>query len=97
MGLDIAFSRAAALGAGCTIEVSRIGTDREADAALAEGDHMMAVYYRTTQHLLKVPGIEWHLDAGCGEDCVVRANKWGVVYAPLTAWLKSHGIEWTEF
>lgn len=28
---------------------------------------------------------------------VVRANKWGNTYDPLTAWLRTNNIEWSEF
>lgn len=30
-------------------------------------------------------------------DYVIRANKWGHVYGPMTNWLKVHHISWSEF
>ena len=47
--------------------------------------------------LVQVPGMDWWVeDTGASEQIMVRANKWGRTYEPLTEWLKAHGIEWVE-
>ena len=38
----------------------------------------------------------WVNDEGL-DTYIVRANKWGRTYKPLTEWLTYNAIEWSEF
>ena len=38
----------------------------------------------------------WVNDEGL-DTCIVRANRWGMTYKPLTEWLTYNAIEWSEF
>ena len=100
MGLDIAFNRAAALDAGLVIEVLKNATEQE--IAEAESDYppgdLYLEYLRDTTRCIRVPGENFYTEDGGGtDDIVVRANKWGRIYAPLTHWLKANNITWSEF
>lgn len=49
---------------------------------------------------IEVPGTNNIVADGgvdCSEDIIVRANRWGRVYEPLTRWLSENDITWTEF
>lgn len=44
-----------------------------------------------------VPGTDINVSADHIEDSIcVRANQWGRVYAPMTAWLIDNNITWKE-
>jgi hypothetical protein len=46
---------------------------------------------------IRVPGMNhWVEDVGV-DQVIVRANKWGHTYEPLTNWLKVNNIGWSEF
>lgn len=104
MGLDVAFNREQAVAAG--IEQTRIRNGSDKDIALAEADEADGMpnqpgyleWLYTEEPCVRVPGmVHWVEDTGGSNDIVVRANRWGDTYAPLTRWLKANGIEWTEF
>jgi hypothetical protein len=98
MGLDIAFNKAAALTAGLQITYERNGTDEQIAAAIdaAEDDTYIGWLQRVAE-MVHIPDTEFCTE-NCGvNDIVIRANKWGSIYAPMTAWLKAHNITWSEF
>jgi len=91
MGLDVAFSTKLALQAGLKItigyndwsELREDGYDDAKDSLCYE---------------MAVPNADHFVDADVMlENIVVRANKWGNTYAPLTTWLKDNNIPWSEF
>lgn len=98
MGLDIAFNKAAALAAGIQTSAVRNGTDEDIAQAKAEGaDAGYVEWLAEVVEVIHVPDTDLQVHAySSAEDFFVRANKWGMVYAPLTQWLKSHGIAWSE-
>jgi len=88
VGLDISFSREKAIKAGIILEAEY---DRD---------------YKEIVEVVKLPepygDAAWRINDGFvrGEPCekiAVRANMWGVFYAPLTKWLDDNQIEWEEF
>jgi len=46
---------------------------------------------------IKVPGTDHYVSNDGVRNIVVRANKWGRTYYPLTAWLTANNIPWEEF
>lgn len=55
-------------------------------------------YAEDEEEIVAVPGCEHFVsNDGAGDNIVVRANKWGNTYAPLTEWLTEHSIPWSEF
>jgi hypothetical protein len=104
MGLDIAFNREAANRAGIETDYLRNSTDDDIIDALIErlvngafmygDDHFK--WLTEMRQCVKVPGTEYWLNADGVDDYIVRANKWGVAYEPLTNWLRANNIEWTE-
>lgn len=95
MGLDIAFSRQAAEDAGMKYTLVRNGTKEEIDAALDIGDHDHAHWLRSYSDCYIIPGTDLVVeDGGDDEHIIVRANKWGRVYEPLTRWLNENSIPW---
>jgi hypothetical protein len=98
MGLDISFSRKEAIEAGMETTAMRNGSD--ASIQLAEEDEADGRYLEwlyEVQQVIRVPGMEhWVNDEGL-DTCIVRANKWGMTYKPLTEWLTYNAIEWSEF
>ena len=103
MGLDVAFNREQALRAGLTLKIERLGTDEQIERAkqdIADGneDPDYLDFLTKIETLVKVPNADHYTDdGGTDTDIIVRANKWGYTYAPLTEWLASKGIEWSEF
>ena len=96
MGLDIAFNRKAAIDAGLHLETMRRGSEEDIAETYIDPDHMAwlmeeitCIHVPFAQHLVE--------DDGDDERIIIRANKWGRTYHPLTMWLKLHGIEWDEF
>ena len=100
MGLDIAFNRKQAIEAGLVLTKERNGTDDAIARAKELGDTEYLKYLNGVSECVKVPGAN-HLVYSGGStddiDIIVRANKWGRTYAPLTQWLKANNIEWSEF
>ena len=92
MGLDVSFSTKLALQAGLkiTIGYNDYADLREDgyDDAKDELCYVMEVPYAPSRLV----------DADVMlENIVVRANKWGETYGPLTTWLKDNNIPWSEF
>lgn len=100
MGLDVAFSRKAALEAGMEVKLERRSTLEEVAEAKASGTYSTdyLAWLGEQVELIRLPtGGHW-LECGLDpETYVVRANRWGVTYAPLTRWLEANNIEWSEF
>jgi len=103
MGLDISFSRKEAIEAGMETSAMRNGSDESirkaerdiAEGVLDDGDYVKWLY--EVQQVVRVPGMEhWVHDEGL-DTCIVRANKWGSTYKPLTEWLTYNTIQWSEF
>ena len=100
MGLDIAFNRAQALKAGLVLtEPKPRGTEEEIQDAEMRDDASYIQYLRTEEVLVQVPGTTGHYvsDDGPETTIIVRANKWGSTYEPLTKWLIEKNIKWSEF
>jgi hypothetical protein len=99
MGLDIAFNRGAAIKAGLILTQERNGTDDYIAWAKAnDEDTDFIAYLERVENVVQVPGTNLHVcDDGIGDSIIVRANKWGSVYAPLTTWLHANNITWSEF
>jgi hypothetical protein len=100
MGLDVAFNRQAAIDAGLHFETLTNGTEDDVAyfSALPDADPEHLAWLKESTTCIQVPGQDYYVaDDGGAEDVVVRANKWGRTYLPLTLWLKANGIEWTEF
>ena len=76
-------------------DIARTEAD-EADGMPNQPGYLDWLYAK--EPCVRVPGMEhWVEDNGGGDNIVVRANKWGHTYAPLTQWLKANNIEWDEF
>lgn len=100
MGLDIAFNREAAIKAGLVIKQERNGSEASIAAAKADPheDTDYVAYLERVENVVDVPGTALRVaDGGDAEDIIVRANRWGSVYEPLTDWLATNKILWTEF
>ena len=98
MGLDIAFNRATAVAAGMEYKVGPRSTPESIAEAVAEGHEPDFIEWLSTpEKMIRVPGMEHWVADGGHEDIVVRANPGGMVYGPLTTWLKAKGITWDEF
>lgn len=98
MGLDIAFNKAAAIAAGLKLSKSINGTEQSIAIAKSCGDDPEYLAWLQKEiELVHVPGTEFVTDNGGVDDIVIRANKWGQIYAPMTTWLKANNIEWSEF
>lgn len=98
MGLDVAFNRQQALNAGLKLVNESNGTSEQIAEAMLEGDNQYANWLAQTTEYIVCPENEY-LVANGGVDgmIVVRANKWGQIYAPLTNWLIANNIQWSEF
>lgn len=101
MGLDVSFDRAAALAAGLQIVTETNGTLDDIARAKSqrhpEHDPDYYAWLTREEDFVIVPftGQLVH-DTGFGDIIMVRANKWGQVYYPLTRWLSEHNITWDE-
>jgi hypothetical protein len=94
MGLDIGFNRKAAEKAGLVFKtLPNDGTYDEDD------DPEYISWCKDSHECIAVPNTDHYVsnDSGSDEHVVVRANRWGSTYYPLTAWLTDHGITWDEF
>lgn len=99
MGLDLYFNKQKAIAAGLRLVTETNGTAEEIARAKqqtdADADYLD--WLKEECQVIDVPNSEYRVVAiDCGDDLVVRANKWGNVYAPLTTWLKSKDISWDE-
>lgn len=100
MGLDIAFDRKKAVSAGIVMKMIPNG-DAES-IARAEADECpdpdYIAWLKAEEPCIQVPGMTgWVSDGGGKDDFIVRANRWGFVYGPLTDWLRANDIQWDEF
>lgn len=98
MGLDVSFNRARALEAGLEMVMERNASDESIAQAIAEKDNPEFIQWmQQTVECVRVPGREYLVENGGVDDVIIlRANRWGNTYAPLTEWLKTHNIEWDE-
>ena len=94
MGLDLAFDRRKAKQAGLKFEI--IPNDGSFDE---DDDPAYIEWCKSSTECIQIPGCDWYVsnDASGDKSVIVRANKWGSTYAPLTNWLKEHNITWKEF
>ena len=105
MGLDIAFNRAKAIAAGLVLKKDTNGTEEDIRRVEARSQEKNSHYdqgyidwLKEDVTLVAVPNTNHYVqDDGLGSLIVVRANRWGSTYAPLTQWLKQHNIVWSEF
>lgn len=97
MGLDVAFNREKALAAGLKVRMV-VGTEDDIAKAKANGaDQDYLDYLSKPEECIEVPGTDFLASNDGIDSIVVRANKWGRIYEPLTTWLKANNIEWSEF
>lgn len=102
MGLDIYFSKAKALAAGLVITEETNGTPEDIARASEDCppfsvDQDYIKWLSEKSSVTQVPGTDYLVNVDVMEDgLAIRANRWGTTYAPLTAWLTKHGIEWSE-
>ena len=99
MGLDIRFNRSEALAAGMEVRTVRNGDDHDIQIAQEyESDPEYVAWLQESSECVIIPFTDAPVtNDGIGDTIVVRANKWGSNYLPLTCWLKRHNIEWDEF
>jgi hypothetical protein len=98
MGLDVSFSRSKAIAAGMQLKMLRNGTDEESRAAYEQGDDSYAQWLLQEEECIEIPTVGGYTsNHGCDDRISVRANKWGMIYYPLTAWLRENGILWDEY
>lgn len=104
MGLDVSFNKELAINAGLITTIMTNGTAEEIEQAKLDPDCVDHYYiaWLEQEHLhIQVPGCEPVIYVDATDDCdgnlIVRANKWGRVYGPLTEWLLENKIEWMEF
>lgn len=106
MGLDISFSKAKAIEAGMVLTIERRGTDSEIaeyKASTASDDdpdylkYLVGSYVHARIFLgIGLGNKSFEVDGYANDTLFVRANKWGNLYAPLTAWLSANQISWIE-
>lgn len=99
MGLDISFDRAKALAAGMEVRTVRNGDDHDFQIVQEyESDPEYIQWLQESSECVIIPFTGALVtNDGVGDTIIVRANKWGSNYLPLTLWLKHHNIEWDEF
>ena len=99
MGMDVAFNRKAALKAGLVVFTDKVGTEESiAQAEGEEGNYPGYLEYLSREReYVQVPNAFHSIENDGVDEIVVRANKWGASYAPLTEWLKANNITWSEF
>ena len=100
MCLDIAFSRSLALAAGATLTKHREGTDEQiANAKLdIPVDTFYVQYLESVNEYFQFPNYPYIIsNSGTDNSIIIRANKWGSLYKPLTEWLINNNITWSEF
>lgn len=99
MGLDISFDRNKAFAAGMRFKIVPNGTEDDLRRAhLYDESEDYIQWLQESSECAIIPFTEALVEnCGAGDTVVVRANKWGKNYLPLTLWLKHHNIEWDEF
>lgn len=99
MGLDISFDRSEAVAAGMEFKTVRNGDDHDYQIAQEyDSDPAYISWLQESSECVIIPFTGALVaNDGIGDTIIVRANKWGNNYLPLTRWLKYHNIEWGEF
>lgn len=99
MGLDVSFDRNKALAAGLQTKIVHNGSDSDLQMAVKIGeDEDYIQWLQESSECVIIPFTEAFVtNDGVGDRIIVRVNKWGRNYLPLTLWLKHHNIEWDEF
>ena len=102
MGLNISFNRQTASNAGLKFKTMCNGSDEDiafhSNLDNENADPEFLEWLESESVCIRVPYTEFYVeDGGDEENIVVRANKWGRVYEPLTNWLKLNNIPWDEF
>ena len=98
MGLDISFNREKAIAAGLVLSQMANGTeDSIAEAQSQHDDTGYLEWLMRIEEVVHVPGTNMVTTNDGVDAIVIRANKWGSIYGPMTTWLKANNIEWTEF
>lgn len=98
MGLDVSFNREQAVAAGLKVFTDTNGDPKDiARARAANDDPDYLAWLQREEEFICIPGTERVVHTDSGDRIIVRANKWGYVYEPLTNWLKANNIEWDEF
>jgi hypothetical protein len=98
MGLDISFNRKQAENAGMEFSLRRNASLKTIADAIGDPDTGYLEWLKSSTNYLKVPNSEHYVsDDGDPACIIVRANKWGITYKPLTDWLTANRIEWHEF
>lgn len=102
MGLDISFNRKAAVAAGLVISKDCNGDAATIAFAKSDPDCDPAylAWLQREDEFIEVPNAGLFVSSDGFPDSeylVVRANKWGRVYAPLTQWLQANNITWGEY
>ena len=94
MGLDVGFNRKAAVKAGLKLEIVPNDGRYDEDDPQDYIDWCLA-----SSEVVYIPGTDHCVtnDSGSDKHIVVRANKWGSTYYPLTEWLTANNIPWDEF
>ena len=93
MGLNLIFERKVAEEAGLVFKViPNNGTYDEGD------DPTYIAWCKASSECIQVPGQEYYVqnDSSYDDFVMVRANKWGSTYEPLTKWLEANQIKWSE-
>ena len=99
MGLDLSFNKQQALAAGLIITLETNGNQDMIEAAIINNDDPDYIQWlKSDVYVMHVPTTDIKVDISIGYGLIiVRANKWGRVYEPLTDWLKAKNINWEEY
>ena len=106
MGMDVSFSRKDAINSGLKLVRATNGSPesiKEAELEAKENPSERGMGYlkwlQREEELVKVPFTDLLVcnDSSDDETIVVRANRWGQVYRPLTTWLRNNRIIWDEW
>lgn len=100
MGLDVQFNITKAVEAGLILRDQANGSPEElALASKQEASPDYIAWLMEVETVMEVPnrdGIYIHAEIHA-DSIIVRANKWGLTYIPLTDWLREHSITWEEY
>jgi len=99
MGLDILFNKDKAVKAGLILTYEQNGTEEEIKYAMENDDRSYASWLCKSSLVLQVPYADHKViteETNIG-NLIVRANKWGQTYAPLTRFLEENDIAWDEY
>ena len=101
MGLDLYFDAAAFKAIpGVDFKSMPNSTPKELEMALRYSayDTDYIEWLKEETPVFRIPDYPYWREYSEGQEVfIVRANKWGDFYTPLTNLLKEHGIEWEEF